>query len=77
MEFVKAKTILSKVNYGNEWYGIDYNMNLYRGCPHKCNKRTNLFMFIILMRKINGYIKDNKKIVLEEYQLIKKKYMIA
>ena len=36
MEFIKAKTILSKVNYGNEWYGVDYNMNLYRGCPHKC-----------------------------------------
>ena len=33
METIKAKTILSKVKYGNEWYGIDYNMNLYRGCP--------------------------------------------
>lgn len=32
MEFIKAKTILSKVKYGNEWYGVDYNMNLYRGC---------------------------------------------
>ncbi len=36
MEFIKSKTILSKVKYGNEWYGIDYNMNLYRGCSHKC-----------------------------------------
>lgn len=36
MEFIKAKTILSKVKYGNEWYGIDYNMNLYRGCLHRC-----------------------------------------
>ena len=36
MEFVKAKTILTKVKYGNEWYGIDYNMNLYRGCSHGC-----------------------------------------
>jgi DNA repair photolyase len=36
MEFIKAKTILSKVNYGNEWYGVDYNMNLYRGCSHGC-----------------------------------------
>lgn len=36
MEFIKAKTILTKVKYGAEWYGIDYNMNLYRGCPHKC-----------------------------------------
>ena len=30
MEFVKAKTILTKVKDGNEWYGVDYNMNLYR-----------------------------------------------
>lgn len=36
MEFIKAKTILAKVKYGNEWYGIDYNMNLYRGCSHRC-----------------------------------------
>ncbi len=21
---------------GNEWFGIDYNMNLYRGCCHGC-----------------------------------------
>jgi hypothetical protein len=25
MEFVKAKTILIKVKYGNDWYGVDYN----------------------------------------------------
>lgn len=36
MEFIKAKTILSKVKYGNEWYGIEYNMNLYKGCSHGC-----------------------------------------
>lgn len=36
MEFIKAKSILSKVKYGNEWYGVDYNMNLYRGCSHRC-----------------------------------------
>lgn len=36
MEFVKAKTILTKVKYGNNWYGILYNMNLYRGCSHGC-----------------------------------------
>ena len=36
MEFIKAKTILTKVKYGNEWYGIDYNMNLYKGCSHRC-----------------------------------------
>lgn len=36
MEFIKAKTILSKVKYGSDWYGIDYNMNLYKGCSHRC-----------------------------------------
>ncbi len=36
MEFLKAKTILTKVKYGNDWFGIDYNMNLYRGCSHGC-----------------------------------------
>ena len=35
MEFVKAKTILIKVKDGSEWYGVDYNMNLYRGCSHE------------------------------------------
>ncbi len=46
MEFVKAKTILSKVKYGNDWYGVDYNMNLYRGCPHGCiycDSRSNCY----------------------------------
>lgn len=46
MEFIKAKTILSKVKYGNEWYGIDYNMNLYRGCSHRCiycDSRSNCY----------------------------------
>ena len=36
MEFIKAKTILTKVKDGSEWYGVDYNMNLYRGCSHGC-----------------------------------------
>lgn len=36
MEWIEAKTILAKVNYGAQWYGIDYNMNLYRGCCHGC-----------------------------------------
>lgn len=36
MEFIKAKTIISKTRAGDKWFGIDYNMNLYRGCPHGC-----------------------------------------
>ncbi|MGI5824009.1 MAG: radical SAM protein [Bacillota bacterium] len=36
MEFIKAKTILQKVKYGSSWYGIDYSVNLYKGCSHGC-----------------------------------------
>ena len=46
MEFVKIKTILSKVNYGEQWYGVDFNMNLYRGCSHGCiycDSRSNCY----------------------------------
>ena len=46
MEFIKAKTILSKVKYGSDWYGVDYNMNLYRGCSHGCiycDSRSNCY----------------------------------
>lgn len=46
MEFIETKTILTKVKYGSEWYGIDYNMNLYRGCPHRCiycDSRSNCY----------------------------------
>lgn len=46
MKFIKTKTILTKVNYGKDWYGIDYNMNLYKGCCHSCiycDSRSNCY----------------------------------
>lgn len=46
MEFIKTKTILTKVKYGDTWYGVDYNMNLYRGCSHGCiycDSRSNCY----------------------------------
>lgn len=37
IESIPAKQILQKVKFENtRWFGIDYNMNLYRGCPHGC-----------------------------------------
>lgn len=34
---VRARSILQKVrHHGDQWFGIDYNMNLYRGCSHGC-----------------------------------------
>lgn len=46
MEFIEAKTIISKVKDGKFWYGVDYNMNLYRGCSHGCiycDSRSNCY----------------------------------
>ena len=36
MEYIPAKTILSGWRPGSGWFGINYNMNLYRGCCHGC-----------------------------------------
>lgn len=34
---ISAKSILSKMKNGPDlWFGITYNMNLYRGCQHQC-----------------------------------------
>lgn len=33
---VPAKTILTRCKAPGNWFGIDYNMNLYRGCCHGC-----------------------------------------
>ena len=35
METVPAKTIVTRAK-GGGWFGIDYNMNIYRGCCHGC-----------------------------------------
>jgi len=33
---VKAKKLLSHVKQPDDWFGLKYNMNLYRGCQHQC-----------------------------------------
>lgn len=35
MELVAAKTIVTRTK-SREWFGADYNMNIYRGCSHGC-----------------------------------------
>jgi DNA repair photolyase len=35
MEYIPAKTIVTKTKSG-QWFGIDYNMNIYKGCCHGC-----------------------------------------
>lgn len=36
MEWIPAKTILSGYSENNHWFGINYNMNIYKGCNHGC-----------------------------------------
>ena len=33
---IQAKVLLSHVKQPDEWFGLRYNMNLYRGCQHRC-----------------------------------------
>ncbi len=35
-KLIKTKTILSNVKGKDDWFGLKYNMNLYRGCMHRC-----------------------------------------
>lgn len=37
LEEIEARSILQKVKYDSDkWFGIDYNINLYKGCCHGC-----------------------------------------
>lgn len=33
---ISSKTILNHVKQPDPWFGLKYNMNLYRGCQHQC-----------------------------------------
>ena len=33
---IQAKVLLSHVKQPDTWFGLKYNMNLYRGCMHRC-----------------------------------------
>jgi len=36
MDIIKTRTIMTKSDQGSKWFGIDYHMNLYKGCPFGC-----------------------------------------
>ncbi len=33
---IKAKTLLNTIRQPDDWFGLKYNLNLYRGCQHQC-----------------------------------------
>ena len=36
VEEIAAKVLLSHMKQPDDWFGLKYNMNLYRGCQHQC-----------------------------------------
>ncbi len=36
MQTIPAKQLVYSMKKGSEWFGADYNMNIYRGCSHGC-----------------------------------------
>lgn len=36
IQYIEVKSILSKLRTEDTYFGITYNMNLYRGCQHAC-----------------------------------------
>lgn len=36
MDFIPARTIISGFSEGNNWFGNNYTMNIYKGCSHGC-----------------------------------------
>lgn len=36
MEYIPAKTIITRSKKPEFWFGTDYNMNIYKGCCHGC-----------------------------------------
>lgn len=69
MELVKTSTIMTKSNLGHLWFGIDYHMNLYRGCSMGCiycDSRSDTY-HIKNFDEIKGKV-DALKILEEELQ---------
>jgi len=36
VDYISAKTIVTKTKHASAWFGVDYTMNIYRGCCHGC-----------------------------------------
>ncbi|MDL2276089.1 radical SAM protein [Breznakia sp. OttesenSCG-928-G09] len=77
MKTVKAKTILQNMKYGNQWFGSDYNMNLYRGCCHGCiycDSRSNCY-------RIDNFdevtVKENALAILDRELAYRKKGVVG
>lgn len=49
MEYISSKTILSTYKENLDWFGINYKINIYKGCCHGCiycDSRSNCYKII-------------------------------
>lgn len=49
MEYIPTKTIISNYKENPHWFGINYTMNIYKGCCHGCiycDSRSNCYQII-------------------------------
>jgi DNA repair photolyase len=46
VEYIETKSIISRTKSPESWFGVEYNMNIYRGCHHGCiycDSRSNCY----------------------------------
>lgn len=78
MEFIPTKTIISSYNENPNWFGINYNMNIYKGCCHGCiycDSRSSCYQIIDFDRV---RIKENSiEIIRKELQSKRRKGVVG
>ena len=78
MEFIPAKTIISGYSDNPNWFGINYNMNIYIGCCHQCiycDSRSNCYQIIDFDRVRIKY--NCLEIIKKELQSKRKKGVVG
>ena len=69
---VQAKVMLSHVEQPDTWFGLKYNMNLYRGCQHQCiycDSRSRCYQ----IENFSDILVKENAIELLEYELARKR----
>lgn len=78
MEFIPTKTIISSYKENPNWFGLNYNMNIYKGCCHGCiycDSRSSCYKIVDFDRV---RIKENSiEIIRKELQSKRKKGIIG
>lgn len=78
MEYIPTKTIISNYKENPHWFGINYTMNIYKGCCHGCiycDSRSNCYQIIDFDRV---RIKENStQIIKKELKSKKRKGIVG